>query len=554
MAFQRLLPRILIILSLLCAGVSIFFQAKLYLPVNDDSCYQHILGEYIVGSPDNDYSKRVETFDDLVTSQINHYLHTNGRAVVHTIVQALIAFGGWEFVIPLFISIVLISTLIAFIFYCYPAEKRSKPLPWILATGVWLLMYPTPDGAFYRLVFTMNYLFPMFMCLCFMLVVRRVEQREAFPMILGCVIAFFTGWSQEGFSFPLCASMLIYLFVNRKNDIRRTLILFLPLFLGALLILLSPGNFVRVGGIQNPFIYLWLGIVDLTTKLPLLWVEIIILLISYFMSPIGFRSRVRPFMIAWLGFVLSMMFSILAHSGPWSMMNVEFYGAIVAFSQLPVIAKRIRLGDRVYEKLAYMLLVILLFQQSCLLVNVRKMRAIQNEFIADYVESDDGIVELPKHSFPILVKPWLFDWHRVGPTTRGYIYRTLEYEYGNPDKPMKVMRGKDFMAVRRPNDFYVKSNLSPGGSPFYEGDDFYWSRLNWLGNNRYEMVFAPVKLSECPYALILFKAILTPDSFDRTMPLVAKDTIVVGRDSLVRFNKIWRTVTEIREIQRPEPL
>lgn len=96
MAFQRLLPRILIILSLLCAGVSIFFQAKLYLPVNDDSCYQYILGEYIVGSPDNDYSKRVETFDDLVTSQINHYLHTNGRAVVHTIVQALIAFGGWN--------------------------------------------------------------------------------------------------------------------------------------------------------------------------------------------------------------------------------------------------------------------------------------------------------------------------------------------------------------------------------------------------------------------------------------------------------------------------
>lgn len=97
----RLFPRVIILFSLLCAGVSIFLQAKWYIPVNDDYSYQFIIGENFVGSCDNNYSQKIESFGDLLISQINHYRYSNGRSVVHTIVQALIAFGGWEFVIPL---------------------------------------------------------------------------------------------------------------------------------------------------------------------------------------------------------------------------------------------------------------------------------------------------------------------------------------------------------------------------------------------------------------------------------------------------------------------
>lgn len=553
MDFQRLFPRILIILSLLCAGVSIFFQAKLYLPVNDDSCYQYILGEYIVGSPDNDYSKRVDTFDDLVTSQINHYLHTNGRAVVHTIVQALIAYGGWDCAIPLFIGALMISTLVVFIIYSKRPGEYNRPLPWVLAVIIWLLMYPGPDGAFYRLVFAMNYLYPMFLCLCFLLIVRRIEERKKFPIIVAVIVSFLTGWSQEGFSFPLCGAMLVYLYIHRQNLSRE--ILFMTVFccFGALLLLISPGNFNRVVKIHGPEAYFihWIDII--LTKLPLLWIELIVIVFSYSISPAKFKMKMRETILIWLCIAFSLMFSLVAHTGAWSLMNIEFFVLIVMFSQFPTIRDYFRLKDITLIVTSSILVVILMLHQAYVIKNFKIMRDCQDTVISQYVASVDGVVLVPIIKYPKVVMPWIYNW--IGSSLyRTYSDMTVTNDYGSPDKPFTALLERDYEACTKSECFFVPTNKVEGNSPYYEGEEFYWARLSELENKEYEMVFAPVKLSECPYLLIFIKAILTPDSFDRTMSIVPEDTIVSGNDSLVRVRKTWRTVTEIRETQRPDPL
>ncbi len=549
-SLQPAFSRILIILTLLCAGVSIFLQAKWYIPVYDDSSYQYVLGEHPIGTVDNDYSRKVETLDDLIESQTNHYLYTNGRAVVHTIVQAVLAFGGWELV-PWILSLMMIGTLIALIFYCYPGKMRENPLPWVLAAVVWLMMFPSPDGAFWRFIFAMNYLYPMLLCLVFFMIFRRLREGKRCHVAIAAIVAFLTGWSQEGFSVPLSGAMLIYLIVRWNKVNRNMIITVIALWLGTLLLLVAPGNFVKVTnlrvttfeGIRNVAMD-WFNLMLLWV--PLFWVEVTVCAAAFVADRKRSLLLVKEYDILWITFISTLLFSIVGHTTARSLMNVEFLGAVAAFTLLPVIIQRFRISSKAVIRSSALILLLLICHQIFLLVSVRKMSHLQNREIADYKESADGVVVAPVMSAPTLVSPWIFDWHTDA--TAKSIYFTLTNDYGSRHKPMTPYRERDFKAVKMPDEFFIEANRVEGNSPFYSGDEYLWARLSETEGEKYETILSPVKISECPYLYLKLKASLAPGSFTDREVINVTDTVVTVTDTLVRAPKPWRNVTEIRRI------
>lgn len=549
-SLQPAFSRILIILTLLCAGVSIFLQAKWYIPVYDDSSYQYVLGEHPIGTVDNDYSRKVETLDDLIESQTNHYLYTNGRAVIHTIVQAVLAFGGWGLV-PWILSFMMIGTLIALIFYCYPGDMRGNPLPWVLAAVVWLMMFPSPDGAFWRFIFAMNYLYPMLLCLMFFIIFRRLREGKRCHVAVAAIVAFLTGWSQEGFSVPLSGAMLIYLIIRWKKVDRYTLVTVIALWLGTLLLLAAPGNFVKVTnlrvtsfeGIRNVAMD-WFNLMLLWV--PLFWVEVTVCVVAFMVDRKRSLLLMKEYDILWITFISTLLFSIVGHTTVRSLMNVEFFGAVAAFTLLPVIIQRFRISSKTGMWSSALVLLLLICHQTLLLVSVRKMSYLQNQEIADYKESADGVVVAPVMSVPALVTPWIFDWH-TDATAKG-IFFTLTNDYGSRNKPMTPYRDRDFKAVKRPNEFFIDVNRVEGDSPFYFGDEYLWARLSETVGEKYETILSPVKTSECPYHYLKLRALLMPGSFIDREVINVTDTVVTLTDTLVRAPRPWRTVTEIRRI------
>lgn len=547
-SLQPAFSRILIILTLLCAGVSIFLQAKWYIPVYDDSSYQYVLGEHPIGTVDNDYSRKVETLDDLIESQTNHYLYTNGRAVVHTIVQAVLAFGGWELV-PWILSFMMIGTLIALIFYCYPGKMRENPLPWVLAAVVWLMMFPSPDGAFWRFIFAMNYLYPMLLCLMFFMIFRRLREGKRCHVAIAAIVAFLTGWSQEGFSIPLSGAILVYLFLHRREVDGRILSFAVFLWLGTLLMFVAPGNYVRVtnskidhfGGLMYSMLD---GIYLILLHPSLLWIEIVAMLMLFWMSPGRFIKLFKEYEVLWFSFVFSVAFSILVHTSARSLMNAEFFGASIVLTLFQIVVEKYRISKRAYSLSAAVILVLMVSHQSVLLANVKKMYGLQKSFICEYKESTDGLVRAPVLNSTLLVTPWIFDWHTD--QTKEYIYFTLTNDYGSNHKPLKGFREVDYNAIKNTAEFFKPANKVPGDSPFYLGDEYFFARLSELNSAEYMMFYTPVRFGECRSFYHFIKKLLFPHSFDMSETLVPTDTIKTVNDTLVIAPKPWRTVSEIQ--------
>jgi hypothetical protein len=221
-----------------------------------------------------DYDHPIGSIGDIVASQVDHYTSVNGRSIVHFLVQLFTGLLG-KTVFNLFNVIVFC----AFIFllkrqtnsstklegdakFCVSTLRMSRPATTsargrdarfcvsTLVILVLVLLMPRFKDTFLWMTGSINYLWSATAALGFLLIYeKRREQAMGWSLLPMLLAAFLLGWTHEGITLPLAASLvLINLFSLKQSHGRQQgLWLALAYLAGGCVIALAPGTIARSG-------------------------------------------------------------------------------------------------------------------------------------------------------------------------------------------------------------------------------------------------------------------------------------------------------------------
>lgn len=221
--------------------------------VGDDLGYMY--SDTILHAADG---KRVESFGDIMNTQITHYTTCNGRFLVHYVVQTLVA------LVPAWFGSVcnaIMFTLLWYLSLVLACGKRQFTLS--RGFAMWVLLWlglPVPGVTMLSLdAFAVNYLWVATIILLFIIQWIRMLRRAPFlirnmgsfgrallefGLLLFSIIA---GSLQESYSLPLIGAMIVAIILERHRMRREGGVMYAGFFIGTLMLLISPGNWVRTG-------------------------------------------------------------------------------------------------------------------------------------------------------------------------------------------------------------------------------------------------------------------------------------------------------------------
>ena len=271
----------------------------------------------------------VQTWGDLTASMANHYVRVNGRIPVHAAEMAVTAFGGLGAFYVLN-TLVFMALLWLMLRLCGGRRLTHSPWAWLLTLLALLYLMPTPARLWYSVNLSLNYLWPAALALAYMLLWRVAWTRDARLCPWQCALivvgGFVLGWSNEAFSLPLSGAVLLFApQALREHRLRRYLLLTLPLWLGALGLILSPGNWHRA----DRLVGLMVTLPDILLQLRMVWALLLVALVALCVRPRSVVRFVRENRLAAGAWAVSVALALMAHTGERSFTGVELFSAVL---------------------------------------------------------------------------------------------------------------------------------------------------------------------------------------------------------------------------------
>ena len=241
----------------------VFYYLNYFMPMifGDDYVYAFIWQGKSMAVPLGENATRISSWRDLLMSQWIHYFTWNGRTVSHTLAQLFLWWGKDVFNI---VNAVASTFLITEIYWC--THKGIITLNFdngFLYNVFFCLWVFTPrfSPVFLWIMGACNYLWPSVLLLGFLLpYIRKYYNLNeislengwfSFILFLGGMLV---GWTNENSIcwIILMLTLFLYKCKNNKCEIETWMILGLVgLIVGYALLILSPGNIVRLHSASN---------------------------------------------------------------------------------------------------------------------------------------------------------------------------------------------------------------------------------------------------------------------------------------------------------------
>lgn len=187
---------------------------------------------------------RITSFGQILIYQYKHYLNSNGRAIVHTIIQIFDCLLG-KVVFNLCNAVVFVLFLWLMV-QLYRLRLTAMNLLLTFATLLFLL--PAFGETMLWMSGSVNYLWSTVAVSAFLLTVETLKDkplRKANWFLL--FPALMAGWSHEGLSLPLAIGLGCYAIYHKSICRSAILPLFVGFMIGTLICTCAPGNVQRSG-------------------------------------------------------------------------------------------------------------------------------------------------------------------------------------------------------------------------------------------------------------------------------------------------------------------
>ena len=209
---------------------------------NDTVAYQYFSPVF-----EESHTRAINSLADVWNSQLDHYMTTNGRFIVHLFVQSFCALYGK---IPFAICNGFFWLLLFILSFklIRPLSHTSYLIPntsyLITPSLLWIVFLQLPiDPAF-----QINYIW-VATAICSWLILYFNENRRTdgiAKLLWFGLFGVICGSLHEGFSIPISGAICVYALIKRFRLTPRQFYLSIGFGIGTLVVALAPGNFVRL--------------------------------------------------------------------------------------------------------------------------------------------------------------------------------------------------------------------------------------------------------------------------------------------------------------------
>lgn len=262
-----------LVLYLLLAGFAILWLNLLDMPTMSDD----IIYRFMWNSDETAAVQPIGGLGDLLQSQVTHYLSTNGRFVVHLLVQGFYVF------IPSVVMQLLNTVLFVVLLWLCTRWVARPAHRLFVAVAVTFFIFVVMQGFRTTMVWSLgafNYLWVLVGVMSLLLWLRHIQAETVNTRHwLLATLALLVGWSHEGLSLPLSVAFALWLLRNRKQWKSAVTPYLLFFMVGTLLCLLSPGIWNRTGEVVGLPMRLINGSLNIVFNMRIGWLLLLTLFI-----------------------------------------------------------------------------------------------------------------------------------------------------------------------------------------------------------------------------------------------------------------------------------
>lgn len=445
-------------LIIMFAVVNIFVRSVNHINIGDELRYYYKF-DLKPGQTYFNFShlEPVKTIEDVVDSQINHYRCVNGRIPVHFIEQLI---SAKQIFIPYFIINALLfgALIVMFIKLTLPKGKRYNALAILVITMGFMYLFPNPGRLWVSINLSLNYLLPSLLTLCTIYILGLVREGRlenvGWLKIAGLyLLGFFTGWSNEAFSFPLSGALFLYYVFHIKKFDYYSRSLVIPLWIGAVAMVLSPGNWIRASKATD----IVPGFLDVLLSIKIIWILIAVGVICAVFNRKGIYNFIKRNYVLFIALLLAVGMGVMAHTGARSFTAIELFAYLLITRAASPLIRPTRGVLRVIFIIIMCLFV--LHQSLVTREHIRHYRAI-SKAVDDYRTSRYGTVRYDYQESPALLAPFVYSQI---PTLGGakYEWSLLGVSVCGTQKPFIALSPEQYDNIDTIN------YASPGSSPLY---------------------------------------------------------------------------------------
>ena len=508
--------RIGVILLLILTGIFIYLRSVNRTLINEEITYFYVF-ENGDGFESNADAKEIKTFSDILESQVNHYNFVNGRALVHSLEQFFSGIVGVEifYVLNTFVFIFTIFLFVKIMFI-----QIDKYKYWIFTIIAFLYLFPDQSKLWLSINLSLNYLWP----LCFSLLVlyywdklkSNVEPSKVMLAIMP-IIGFIAGWSHEAFVVPLSIVIFLYYCFNYKEFSFKIALLVIPYWIGAALLVLAPGNFERIQNEafnnhilislkQNPFV------------VKLLPIMVILVLFIWKKRLIKINSFIKDNLI-YIGLLgASLLFVLLLGLGLGrTYIAVELFSLILIVKMIKLINIKYNIIIQYSRPISLIITALFVVHQSFICNATIKEKKYQDDFINQYIKSEDGIAVYDYQDYGCFINPFIQHLQLEIGDNPGFNYtkETIELRYTKRQKRLIPLTSKDYELISN-FDRYFNDNIMKYSGPFYviDGCDYAWAIADSVNvADKFEYHYSPVSFHDEVLPQVKVKRLLMPYSY-----------------------------------------
>lgn len=420
--------------------------------------------------------------------------------------------GPWgQTSFAVFLGCLMLVILVLFMRFSTGYSITQAPFLWLLTVITFLYLFQYNGRIWYSIASGMNYLFPILPSLTILLILQHIETSKFWNSNIGrfclVLIGLIAGWCQECYSVPLSGGLFIYILFNFRKIHTNTWILAVALWIGTAILVFAPGNFIRLGQKRSLIISIINGFRFLYGTV-LFWLFIVTSIIVRIWRKDLFKTFVADNKLGLLILAVAISFGLVANSLPQSFNGISFFSAILLFRLLSLIPCLAQNNIRTLFVTSAIAL-LLIAHQYRILNTTRMLQSINHSFVQAYIDSPDGIMEMPQINLPTDVQPFVSTWFTN--QTAWWIYYTIELHHTHGEKHLTVLTPADF-AIYTHEPFSISNReTTANNTDFVIGDQYLWYDGRKLKkDDTLTITYAPDKAVQNPGILRKIKRKLFP--------------------------------------------
>lgn len=289
--------------------------------LSDDLVYRFVFQEDVNNEP-----QIFNNIGDFFKSQYEHYFHINGRAVIQTIAQVFLVFTP-----AFFYNIVNSILFVLMIHLCIVFIRIKESYRLFAAVIICFLLFVVFAGVRTTLLWSLGifyYQWVVVITLSFLLLIRKLDDKIKPVYLLLAPLSLFVGWTHESLSLPISITIIIYIIVNRKNILKRSIILFLLWYvIGTILCVFAPSILNRADGGITLFSRILSGVLNFTMNVRITWLLFITLIITRYKYKNIFENEIKTHWYYYITIVLCLGIVFLCGT---SIERVAFYADFIS--------------------------------------------------------------------------------------------------------------------------------------------------------------------------------------------------------------------------------